>query len=486
MPGKVGSPGQPQDGRRRARSRARYQALTVAGLALAVLAGPEPSGAAPVAHQVATSPGPRSSHGTELVAGTELKAGSWLTSSNGRYRLAMQPDGNLVLYWEGHPLWASNTAKHPGAVLAMQGDGNLVVYQGSRPIWSSGTDRGGNAPYYLSLQDNGNATIYSPARKPIWATGAAVGVGRSELVAGTELKSGSWLESSNGRYRLAMQADGNLVLYGGGQPLWASNTADHPGAFLAMQGDGNLVVYQGSRPIWSSGTDRGGNALYYLSLPDTGNATIDSPARKPVWASDTAVVGLQLGDVGPAVKVLQTYLSSLGYWVGTPDGTFGDSTQQAVWALQKAAGLSADGVVGPKTAAALAAGVVPKPRSTSGYVVEVDLQDDLLMVVNDGKLLYTLNTSTGGGYTYVDQGVTSVAITPSGVFHIYNVIDGLDVDSLGALWRPRFFDGGFAIHGDSYVPPFPVSHGCARVSNEAIDWIWAANIMPIGTEVWVY
>jgi hypothetical protein len=24
------------------------------------------------------------------------------------------------------------------------------------------------------------------------------------------------------------------------------------------------------------------------------------------------------------------------------------------------------------------------------------------------------------------------------------------------------------------------------VSNEAIDWIWAANIMPIGTEVWVY
>ena len=202
--------------------------------------------------------------------------------------------------------------------------------------------------------------------------------------------------------------------------------------------------------------------------------------------TNTTLVGLQLGDLGPAVKTLQMYLSSLGYWVGTPDGTFGDSTQQAVWALQKAAGLSADGVVGPKTVAALAAGVVPKPRSTSGYVVEVDLQDDLLMVVNGGKLLHTLNTSTGGGYTYVDQGVTSVAITPSGVFHVYNVIDGLDVDSLGALWRPRFFDGGFAVHGDSYVPPFPVSHGCVRVSDEAINWIWAANIMPIGTEVWVY
>jgi lipoprotein-anchoring transpeptidase ErfK/SrfK len=172
--------------------------------------------------------------------------------------------------------------------------------------------------------------------------------------------------------------------------------------------------------------------------------------------------------------------------VGVPDGTFGDSTQQAVWALQKAAGISVDGVVGPQTASALAAGVVPKPRSTSGYVVEVDLQDDLVMVVDDGKLLYTLNTSTGGGYTYVDQGVTSVATTPTGVFHVYNVIDGLDVDSLGALWRPRFFEGGFAVHGDSYVPPVPVSHGCVRVSDEAINWIWAANIMPIGTEVWVY
>jgi len=24
------------------------------------------------------------------------------------------------------------------------------------------------------------------------------------------------------------------------------------------------------------------------------------------------------------------------------------------------------------------------------------------------------------------------------------------------------------------------------VSNEAIDWIWANDLMPLGTEVWVY
>jgi hypothetical protein len=186
------------------------------------------------------------------------------------------------------------------------------------------------------------------------------------------------------------------------------------------------------------------------------------------------------------VLALQQRLSTLGYWLGTPDGSFGDSTEQAVYAIQKAAGISRDGIVGPMTQWVLAAGVLPHPRSTSGYVIEVDLQDDLVMFVNGGKLQYVLNTSTGGGYTYTDDGVTAVAETPTGVFHIYRQVDGMVTDSLGQLWRPRFFDGGFAIHGDSYVPPYPVSHGCVRVSNEAIDWIWDQNLAPIGTEVWVY
>ena len=83
---------------------------------------------------------------------------------------------------------------------------------------------------------------------------------------------------------------------------------------------------------------------------------------------------------------LQQRLSSLGYWLGTPDGAFGDTTEQAVYALQKAAGITRNGIVGPATQAALAEGVVPQPRSTSGYVIEVDLEDDLVMFVTNGKL----------------------------------------------------------------------------------------------------
>ena len=79
-----------------------------------------------------------------------------------------------------------------------------------------------------------------------------------------------------------------------------------------------------------------------------------------------------------------------------------------------------------------------------------------------------------------------MAITPTGLFAINRQIDGMVTDSLGQLWRPKYFDSGFAIHGDGSVPPTPASHGCVRVSDEAIDWIWNQNLAPIGTLVWIY
>ena len=165
---------------------------------------------------------------------------------------------------------------------------------------------------------------------------------------------------------------------------------------------------------------------------------------------------------------------------------FADGTQQAVWAFQKVANLPRDGVVGPLFYKALARSAEPTPHSHQGIIVEVDLKHDLVLIVKNGNVKTILNTSTGGGYTYTSGGVTSVAITPTGRFQILREVDGLVTDSLGQLWRPKYFYSGFAIHGDSYVPAIPVSHGCVRVSNEAINWIWSTNQMPIGTHVWVY
>jgi hypothetical protein len=257
--------------------------------------------------------------------------------------------------------------------------------------------------------------------------------------------------------------------------------ADPRGAGYWLVGaDGGVFAFGGAPYLGSMGAQQ---------LQDPVTAIAATPDGAGYWLLPTTApppANLGPGSTGSAVLALQQRLSSLGYWLGTPDGTFGDSTEQAVYALQKAAGIDPDGVVGATTQAALADGVLPHPRSTSGYVVEIDLQDDLIMFVTNGKVDDVLNTSTGGGYTYTDEGVTSVAQTPVGHFDIYRQVDGLVVDSLGALWRPKFFDAGFAIHGDSYVPAHPVSHGCARVSNEAIDWIWANNLLPIGTAVWVY
>jgi len=48
-----------------------------------------------------------------LRSGRQLGRGTELVAGNGRTRLAMQADGNLVLYRvdDGHALWASGTSQ---------------------------------------------------------------------------------------------------------------------------------------------------------------------------------------------------------------------------------------------------------------------------------------------------------------------------------------------------------------------------------------
>ncbi len=52
---------------------------------------------------------------------------------------------------------------------------------------------------------------------------------------------------------------------------------------------------------------------------------------------------------GYDVYWLQRHLRQLGYYSGSLDGIFGPLTQQAVMALQKAAKIQVDGIVGPET-----------------------------------------------------------------------------------------------------------------------------------------
>lgn len=102
-----------------------------------------------------------------LNPGQVLRVDEAITSSDGDYRLLMQGDGNLVLYGPGRPMWATGTS---GQVMyaGMQDDGNFVLYApGTVPIWASNT--AGHPGAHLLVQNDGNLVIYGPSG-PIWAT----------------------------------------------------------------------------------------------------------------------------------------------------------------------------------------------------------------------------------------------------------------------------------------------------------------------------
>jgi peptidoglycan hydrolase-like protein with peptidoglycan-binding domain len=63
---------------------------------------------------------------------------------------------------------------------------------------------------------------------------------------------------------------------------------------------------------------------------------------------------LKKGSSGVCVKTLQNLLNARGFNTNGVDGKFGQQTHDAVVCAQKSNGLTPDGIVGPKTWAALA------------------------------------------------------------------------------------------------------------------------------------
>jgi hypothetical protein len=219
-----------------------------------------------------------------LRGGSQLSSGEAYFSPPPSYKLAQQPDGNLVASSpDGRVLWNSGTWGRPGARTVMQPDGNLVMYAtDGRAIWWTGT--WGNPDARLYIQYDGNLVLYSVDGRPLWWTGADL---RSTLGSGGQLLAGMALTSPDGRYRAVSQMDGNLVVYGplnrviwasyryanqarvrmqadgnvvsyapDGRAIWWSGTWSNPGARLVMQNDGNLVVYRSNgTPAWWTGSD---------------------------------------------------------------------------------------------------------------------------------------------------------------------------------------------------------------------------------------
>ena len=75
---------------------------------------------------------------------------------------------------------------------------------------------------------------------------------------------------------------------------------------------------------------------------------------------------LKAGSTGPDVTNLQQRLKDLGFDPNGVDGNFGPGTKAALIAFQKSKGLTADGVAGPQTMAALQLGTAAAAGASTG------------------------------------------------------------------------------------------------------------------------
>jgi len=156
--------------------------------------------------------------------------------------------------------------------------------------------------------------------------------GQTSPIQGTQLSPGGILNpgqallSPNGKFELAMQADGDLV---GDQrstrtPTWATATSGNPDAYVIMQGDGNVVVYPKGKSapqpglptaaLWQSATN--GNPGAVLAVLDDGNIVIRSHGGNTVlWQT-----GSIPGKVGS--EMLSGDQLHPGQYLESPNGAF--------------------------------------------------------------------------------------------------------------------------------------------------------------------
>ena len=196
------------------------------------------------------------------------------------------------------------------------------------------------------------------------------------------------------------------------------------------------------------------------------------------------------GMSGADVKALQQRLSALKYYPGVIDGKFGGDTQAALWAFQEINGIHVSGVVDAATKRAL---VNPKTYQSPSYAgkratrVEVSQALEVLVLFENNRIMLISHVSSGGGYFYnCGSGGCAQAVTPNGTYYTTVYMPGWVQVPLGEMYNPVFFISTvFAIHGDTYVPQGPASHGCVRIPMDVAAFFHKMVKTP-GTQVHVY
>ena len=237
------------------------------------------------------------------IRSREIEAGqSWSTCD---YILEFQLDGNLVLSKRTNPrkvLWASGTAGR-GVKLSVQSDGNVSIYDRSnQPIWATNTDR--NPGAFLSLQNDGNLVVYTSNKRPVFATNTNQSVvttnnstpNNSVPVASPPPKKPTFDDDVRRLLAARKAASAPATNCGADLKIFTQNGKDENFGRtkqwttcnkynLVFQNDGNLVLYSpNSNPVWATGT--GGRAAR-MSVQANGNVVLYDFSNQPIWATNT-------------------------------------------------------------------------------------------------------------------------------------------------------------------------------------------------------
>jgi len=259
------------------------------------------------------------------------------------------------------------------------------------------------------------------------------------------------------------------------------------GASLLAQGSVAVAGTTGvARPAAVARAGAAEQARAHRARGDAASARADAPAWKRV--RKTLVPGM----TGADVKKVQKRLKALKYYPGSIDGEFGPSMLEAVWAFKEVQGLRTrvnPDNIGTSMERRLAHPRAPRPVSShhQNNRIDISLSHEYLVLYRHGKVKLISHVSTGGGYLYnCGGGSECQATTPNGNYRTDVYMSGWVTVPLGAMYNPVFFISTvYAIHGDTYVPRFPDSHGCVRVPMFIADFFHTLVATP-GTEVFVY
>ena len=228
-----------------------------------------------------------------------------------------------------------------------------------------------------------------------------------------------------------------------------------------------------------------------VSPPPAAASSTPAPASSapaPASSAPAPAQVLQPGMRGPAVAQLQQRLAVLKYYPGPADGRFGPDTLEAVWAFQEVQGLPVEDAVSSAMQRALADPRLPAVLVPGGgsLRVEVNLAAGVLVLYRGNQVALISHVSYGGGYYFcAPGGGCGYAVTPTGNFTTTAFMPGWVTVPLGEMYNPVFFIGtAFAIHGDTYVPAQPVSHGCVRIPMDIAAFFHTLVPTP-GTPVYV-